>query len=785
MKKLILVSFCVLLAAGTTVFGDSYSVSGHVYYTGSGLPVSNATVTLTTWWPASQGGGSSTTNTNTDANGFYSTGWTLWSAVDCNNNLTASKSVAGILYKGGVTWKAGSSTETKNIYISSTAQVDPRIGCGTGPENFVHPGLQTANLAFAYDDTDSGSIEVSGFTAQLAFDPTKMLCATVQPSPEFSDSFSFVPGSGKVTVTANATGGLPVALGDIDNPTPLFSVEWDVQSFETASAASVVFSDVNSEFSISGEPNNPVLNRTDYLLGEPSYSPSVNLETEEDWQNALLDGFVRPMDPCSWNNYMYTWQNYLEEGNDYPVVDFNMPELYVYEGNGTGGLEPNDAGLVMYWGSNSLPDGNYASAWNYKFDADPDLRNCTITVTVTAPQFSLTGMVNAVSFAINDIAGRRRSWWWSVGNPPNPIQWNTPTTVTINTAQTGVGATTPRASGYANTPGFNLAQSMSFDVDENFQWIFGTMTIPPPGNPAFAGMWNYWHNLLVTKTTPPVTVTSKFYVKWSQRPVPIDANDDPVIFLGWDERSDYNKPPWPILADDWKCTDDRPVTDIHWWGSFIGWNQPHPPPIVPKAFHLGIWTDVPDPNPGDPLVYSHPNHMVWENYCDNWVWNFAGYDWDPHYGDPDPCGHNEYTETCFQFNQLLSQDEWFYQEPNDVNDPNARIYWLSVAPIYNPADYTDPNFYPWGWKTREHFFQDDAVRITDATIWPPKVCTYWTGGNPIYWPDPCDTWDLAFELTTNKPAYADDPVPGDLNADKIVNLFDLAILARNWLVSSP
>ena len=120
------------------------------------------------------------------------------------------------------------------------------------------------------------------------------------------------------------------------------------------------------------------------------------------------------------------------------------------------------------------------------------------------------------------------------------------------------------------------------------------------------------------------------------------------------------------------------------------------------------------------------------------------------------------------------------------------VFWLSIAAIYNPADY--PIQYPWGWKTREHFFNDDAVRITDAnhpvngTTWPPTpptVGSKWVLGNPIYFPDPNYSWDVAFELTTNAPNYPDDPIPGDLNADKIVNLVDLDIMATNWLTAAP
>ncbi len=518
----------------------------------------------------------------------------------------------------------------------------------------------------------------------------------------------------------------------------------------------------------------------------PAYAePYFLLDSQEEWEEAI-GSRIRGVTLSEWSEYMNTWTTYLEEGNSYPTNSFIAPTLWVYEGGGGGGLEPNDAGLVMEWGPNTLSTGSYSSAWMYDYGLDPDLTNSTITVTITPPQFGAAGQINAVSFGIIDAAGLIRSWWWAC---PVPIPWNAPTTVTINTAIAGVAAANPVATGFASAPGFSLANSQFFIVDENFNWIFGQMPVPPPGQLQPAAMWNYWHNLLVTKTTPPLPVASKFYVKWSQRPVPIDPNAVPLVFVGWDEASDYNNnPPLPILADDWKCTDDRPVTDIHWWGSFIGWTQPHPPPVLPNAFHIGIWTDRPDPNPANPLDFSHPQKLIWENFCDNWVWNFAGYDEDPRTTDP----NRRENEACFQFNQLLSEDEWFNQEPNDPCDPNGNIYWLSIAPIYEPNDYNDPNFYPWGWKTREHFFQDDAVRITmtlnitKGIYWPPMpptVPSVWKQGNPIFWPDPCDTWDLSFELTTNAPAYEDNPIHGDLNADKTVDFIDLSIMANNWLVT--
>ena len=104
--------------------------------------------------------------------------------------------------------------------------------------------------------------------------------------------------------------------------------------------------------------------------------------------------------------------------------------------------------------------------------------------------------------------------------------------------------------------------------------------------------------------------------------------------------------------------------------------------------------------------------------------------------------------------------------------------------------------HPWGWKTRPHFFNDDAVRILNTAdgTWPPAI------GSTLTMPD-CDpvefpegiSWDLAFELTTNEPGYEDDPIPGDVGGpggslvpDGTIDLNDLAIVGGNWLtVATP
>ncbi|MGQ9650719.1 MAG: DUF7901 domain-containing protein [Phycisphaerae bacterium] len=473
-------------------------------------------------------------------------------------------------------------------------------------------------------------------------------------------------------------------------------------------------------------------------------SPYFLIDSESEWQEALSgsggSGMVMPMTEPEWSDYMAQWHNLpWVEGEPYPDTTFipaRLPtgQLYVYGGSGGGGPDPDDAGLVMVWGASStLLPGLYSSAWKFEYGLDPDLTGTTITVTVTAPRFDLVGnQINNVSFGIRDALGAIRSWQWQCG-PLGPIPWNVPTTITIQPTTQSVNATTPVASGFLNNPMFNITQSVVFIVDGNAKWVDGPMPVPPPGGQVPVGLWNYWHNLVVT---PMIQQKPPLVTKWSQPPVLYDGpghNPQPV-FYGWDEKSLYHLGP-PILADDWRCSDPRPVTDIHWWGSFIGWTQPDPPQM-PDAFHIGIWTDVPA---GANERFSHPGRLIWEQYCTDFTWNFAGYDHDPR-------GQVE-NEACFQFNQYLNPDEYFYQEPG----PDGNIYWISIAAIYQNL----PPAHPWGWKTRPHFFQDDAVRIwavfdpTGLIGWPPALGWSWAQGQPIEYPEGT-SWDLAFELSTTE-----------------------------------
>jgi hypothetical protein len=204
------------------------------------------------------------------------------------------------------------------------------------------------------------------------------------------------------------------------------------------------------------------------------------------------------------------------------------------------------------------------------------------------------------------------------------------------------------------------------------------------------------------------------------------------LFHGWDEPSRFG---WQqIVADDWVCTNGAPVSDIHWWGSFLGWTRPNVPPQLPIAFHIAFWTDVPASPPGEP--FSHPGRVIHQVICTNVVPRFAGWDVDPRQAD---CPE---AETCFKWDCFLDPNEWFKQ-PDGTN-----IFWISIAAIYPTG--TQPQF-PWGWKTRprepNNPAPDDAVRIFAPTS--PVINSSWQSGSPIEFPAG-KSWDMAFVLTSPK-----------------------------------
>jgi len=224
------------------------------------------------------------------------------------------------------------------------------------------------------------------------------------------------------------------------------------------------------------------------------------------------------------------------------------------------------------------------------------------------------------------------------------------------------------------------------------------------------------------------------FYKWQQWPLKWNTINKPDCYQGWDEPSVMGI---QLVADDWFCNDHRPVTDIHWWGSYLDWREDNAPEVAPIGFHIGIWSDVPA---GIDQPFSHPQRLIWEFAVDRIALEEkpVGCDFMPE--------REMMPETCFSYHLVLPVDHWFIQEGD------SSTYWISIAAIYeNP-----PEKHIWGWKTRRHYFNDDAIHIVE-----PKVIKLGVGyrlGEPLP-----HGWDMAFLLTTNLRAtiydFGDAPDP--------------------------
>jgi hypothetical protein len=102
-------------------------------------------------------------------------------------------------------------------------------------------------------------------------------------------------------------------------------------------------------------------------------------------------------------------------------------------------------------------------------------------------------------------------------------------------------------------------------------------------------------------------------------------------------------------------------------------------------------------------------------------------------------------DTCFRYDFIIPESEWFTQQGGPT------VYWISIAAHWPIGQ--ERGVPPWGWKTRRHFFNDDAVRILMPTA--PELGMVFMEGVPIEYPQGI-SWDMAFVLTTKS---ADPPTP--------------------------
>lgn len=227
-------------------------------------------------------------------------------------------------------------------------------------------------------------------------------------------------------------------------------------------------------------------------------------------------------------------------------------------------------------------------------------------------------------------------------------------------------------------------------------------------------------------------------LKWSQRP-----DDTPN---GYDFSSETLVP--SVVADDFQCNDARPITDVHWWGSYwtvspLDWNSDHyTDPSFPAAgqnpampnivtgFTITFYSDIAagvDPQ----MPYSHPGEVILSQDVDmsQVAWNL--------YGIIDRDGNgtlgDDGDEAVWQY--LVYLPQVFDQEVGN-------IYWLSIV-AHNDSTVENPDTVQWGWHESLDHWNDNAVQHGPASWGIEYENTVWVNLAPK---------DMAFELSVPEPA---------------------------------
>jgi len=309
--------------------------------------------------------------------------------------------------------------------------------------------------------------------------------------------------------------------------------------------------------------------------------------------------------------------------------------------------------------------------------------------------------------------------YWSDKPTPTPTPTETPTD-TPTTTPTETPTETP-----TNTPTQTPTETPTETPTDT-----PTITSTPTDTPTLTPTPTDTPTLTSTPTdTPPQTQTP--CVKWEQPPQKNPESQDPECFFGWTEWSVYGGD--RIVADDWLCESNDPVTDIHWWGSYGGWDGQTAPEPAPDMFHIGIWTDVPA---SDNNTWSHPGTMTrqWTvpraHLNEQWVGCIT---------IPDCMEAGPSSSFKYDFN--IPENQWFWQDATQ----GPTVYWISISAVYSEVQRRMMPIFLWEWQTREHNYNDDAVRIFSPAA--PELGSQFASGEPIECPEGT-SWDMSFVLTT-------------------------------------
>ena len=160
-----------------------------------------------------------------------------------------------------------------------------------------------------------------------------------------------------------------------------------------------------------------------------------------------------------------------------------------------------------------------------------------------------------------------------------------------------------------------------------------------------------------------------------------------------------------FLADDFRCTNTGPITDIHIWCSYLN------DAVTNHPIWLGIWSDVPAAGTNG----SHPGELLWQqtftpDQYEHYFWGCGEELYFAPGGAPFIYGPDSQV-----YYYVFYPTNAFVQQGTLLRPTN---YWLSVY-------CTDFSWF--GWKTSTNVQHDTAV----WNFWPPGSQPQLVSGNRI------------------------------------------------------
>jgi len=172
-----------------------------------------------------------------------------------------------------------------------------------------------------------------------------------------------------------------------------------------------------------------------------------------------------------------------------------------------------------------------------------------------------------------------------------------------------------------------------------------------------------------------------------------------------------------LLADDWECSDSGAVTDITFWGS---WQDGAEGTI--DEFNVSIYSDIPDPEPGNPSTYSMPGELLWSKVIPFGEVNSVNI-------TPNPQLWEGWHDPITDVYTYPDHDNYFQYDIRNITEPfiqnQGTIYWLGISANLSPQQPL------WGWKSTNDHWNDDATWLTVECVAPDN------GTGTITYPADC------------------------------------------------